>query len=278
MIEKTYLRGILLFDNMDIVGLIPAAGRATRLSPLPCSKELYPIGFRRVDEDGSLRPKTVCHYLLEKMHMAGIAKAFMVLRDGKWDIPSYFGDGTMLDMQIAYLIMRLPFGVPFTLDQAYPFVHDKIIALGFPDIMFKPDDAFGKLLNRQADTNAEVVLGLFPTDQPQKWDMVDLDGKGRISKIVIKPSKTKLRYAWVIAVWTEIFTHFMHNYLSAIQETRKHGNDGNNVSIQRELFVGEVIQAAIDHDLKIEGVLFPEGTCLDIGTSDDLVKAVCDLC
>lgn len=41
--------------------------------------------------------------------------------------------------------MRLPFGAPITLDQAYPFVHDKIIALGFPDIIFKPDDAFGKI-------------------------------------------------------------------------------------------------------------------------------------
>ena len=27
----------------DLVGLIPAAGRATRISPLPCSKELLPI-------------------------------------------------------------------------------------------------------------------------------------------------------------------------------------------------------------------------------------------
>ncbi len=33
----------------EVIGLIPAGGQAKRLSPLPCSKELYPIGFERTD-------------------------------------------------------------------------------------------------------------------------------------------------------------------------------------------------------------------------------------
>ncbi len=82
-----------------------------RITPLPCSKELYPIGFRRSGKDNGLSPKAVCHYLLEKMHLAGITKAYIVLRNGKWDIPTYFGDGKMLDMHLAYLMMDLPFGI-----------------------------------------------------------------------------------------------------------------------------------------------------------------------
>jgi hypothetical protein len=31
----------------EVVGLVPAGGLGTRTSPLPCSKELYPIGFMR---------------------------------------------------------------------------------------------------------------------------------------------------------------------------------------------------------------------------------------
>ncbi|MGH8730039.1 MAG: hypothetical protein ACREV9_18180, partial [Burkholderiales bacterium] len=57
----------------NVIGVIPAAGRALRLQPLPCSKELFPVGM----EDG--RPKVVCHYLLEKMRAAGIAKACIVI-------------------------------------------------------------------------------------------------------------------------------------------------------------------------------------------------------
>ena len=44
---------------MSLVGLIPAAGKGTRLHPLPFSKELYPIGYLEVIVDGEkkLRPK-----------------------------------------------------------------------------------------------------------------------------------------------------------------------------------------------------------------------------
>ena len=257
-----------------IIGLLPAAGQATRLAPLPFSKELYPIGFHKLDDVDGLRPKPVFHYLLEKMRLAGIAEAYIVLRNGKWDIPAYLGDGKMLDMHLAYLIMRLPFGVPYTLNQAYPFVQDAIVAFGFPDIVFQPEDAFERLLTRQANTNADIVLGVFPVDQPQKWDVVDLDDDGRIKQIVTKTQQTHSYYTWAIAVWTPVFTHFMHNYLVAIQHPKQQHHAGNSVSEQRELSVGAVIQAAIDKDLQVEGVLFPNDTCVDIGTPDDLFRVV----
>src|SRR3990170_7037019 len=188
--------------KQEVIGIIPAGGKASRIAPLPCSKELYPVGFHSVNESGELRPKVVSHYLLEKMRSANITKVFIVLRDGKWDIPAYFGDGKMLDMHIAYLMMDLPYGVPFTLDQAYPFVQDALVALGFPDIIFKRKDAYAKLLSKQAETNAAIVLGLFPAHQPQNVDMVEVDRHYRVKHILIKPDKTNLKHTWGIAVWT----------------------------------------------------------------------------
>ncbi|MGH8772647.1 MAG: hypothetical protein ACREV2_15955, partial [Burkholderiales bacterium] len=69
----------------EVVGLIPAAGRALRLKPLPCSKELYPIGFHEAEPGVPFRPKVVCHYLLEKMRAAGITQVCIILLRGKWD-------------------------------------------------------------------------------------------------------------------------------------------------------------------------------------------------
>jgi len=161
----------------EIIGLIPAAGQATRISPLPLSKELYPIGFQPIGPNDSLRPKVVCQYLLEKMKLADISNAYLILRSGKWDIPAYFGDGAMLGMNLGYLLMGLPHGVPYSLNQAYPFIQGKMIAMGFPDILFQPKDAFVKLLQRQAQSNAEVVLGLFPTQQPERVGVVDFDSR-----------------------------------------------------------------------------------------------------
>lgn len=155
-------------------------------------------------------------------------------------------------------------------------MQDAMVAFGSPDIIFQPDDAFVRLLARQAESNADIVLGLFPADQPHKMDMVDLDHGGRIRQIVIKPRQTHLRYTWITAVWTPVFTEFMHSYLAAIQHGNERDETGRKFPGHRELFVGDIIQAAINHHLRIEAVLFPDDNYLDIGTPGDLVKAVRD--
>jgi glucose-1-phosphate thymidylyltransferase len=260
--------------HSKVVGLLPAGGKAKRIAPLPCSKELFPVGFQDLRQDLGIRPKVVSHYLLEKMRLASVSKVYIVLRKGKWDIPAYFGDGKMLDMHLAYLMMDLPFGVPYTLDKAYPFVQDSTVVFGFPDIIFQPEDAFIKLLAKQAESSAEIVLGLFPAHQPHKMDMVDLQADGRIRGIQIKPVQTNLRYTWIIAVWTPLFTDFMHELIIATQRKNDQKLDGTSAEEHSEFFVGEVIQAAANNGLVIESVVFSDGAYLDIGTPDDLAKAV----
>lgn len=169
----------------------------------------------------------------------------------------------MVDMHLAYLMMNRPDGAPFTLDQAYPFLQNDNVVFGFPDILFQPTNAFELLLARQEATQAEIVLGLFPADKPHKMDMVELDRENRIRNIIIKPSQTDLLYTWIIAVWTPVFTHFMHNYLYQI--TKKP---------EQELFVGDVILAAIKEGMYAETVTFTRGSYIDIGTPEDLARAV----
>lgn len=247
----------------DTIGLIPAAGQAIRLGRLPCSKELYPIGFQ---SDPAGHPKVATHYLLERMRAAGITRAYVVLRAGKWDIPAYLGDGANFDMHLAYLLMGAPFGSPYTLDKAWPFVQRARIALGFPDILFEPIDAFVRLLAHQDATSAEVVLGLFPAECPHKCDMVEIDGQDRVRHIVIKQPSSGLRYTWMIAVWGPDFTNFMHSYLDTAIKAR--------AAAARELFVGDVIQAAIDAGLTVEAERFDTGHAIDIGTPEDLKEAL----
>lgn len=139
---------------------------------------------------------------------------------------------------------------------------------GFPDILFQPGDAFARLLNRQAETNADIVIGLFPAHQPYKMDMVDLDPDGRILQITIKPPQTHLRYTWIIAVWAGRFTHFMHE-LVAFRKMIQKEEQG-----QPELYLGDVIEAAIQERVRVENVIFDDGSYVDIGTPEDLTAAV----
>ena len=255
---------------MEVVGLIPAAGKASRLSPLPCSKELIPIGFGNMADD-SLRPKVVSHYLLDKFNLAGVSKVYFILRNGKWDIPAYYGDGTILAMNFAYLLMNLPYGVPYTINQAYPFVRDAKVLMGFPDILYGPDDAFVLADQTLFKNEADLVIGLFPVKdehQVMKSDMVQWDKTtGRIEKIVIKPQFSNLEYSWIFAVWTPGFTQFMHDYL---QIARK---DHRGSGIAKEIHLGHVVQQAITAGLRVYGHAFSNYKFIDIGTPNELDEA-----
>ena len=257
-------------QTSEMIALIPAAGRATRIRPLPCSKEIYPVGLALNRGTTGIRPKVTCHYLLEKMRMAGIKKGFIILRDGKWDIPAYCGDGTFVDMHIAYLTVRNSPGPPYTLDQAFPFVQDAHIAFGFPDILFRPDDVFVQLKNKLRLAKAEVVLGLFPAADHRMMDMVDIDSKGTVTAVYLKPHRTLLKYAWLCAVWSPYFTRFLHQYLRSLTLPEDVDASQERQYVEKELSVGHVLQAAVSHGLHMQTVLFKRGRYVDIGTPEGL--------
>jgi glucose-1-phosphate thymidylyltransferase len=249
----------------DVIGVIPAGGYAARVSPLPCSKELYPLGLRSTKDGPRSRPKVVSHYLLEKMRTAGITKAYFVLRPGKWDIPAYFGDGTMVDMHLGYLILGLPFGVPFTLDQAYPFVKESTVAFGFPDILFDSADPFGLLLERQGRSGSDVTLGLCPATCPtSQEDRVDVNAAGDVAKIHLNPPESPLEYSWVVAVWMPRFTEFLHRYI----------HDRKTAGLETEVSAGHAIDAGIKAGLRVDSTVVSNSPYLDIGTPDGLRMAL----
>lgn len=260
-----------------LVGLIPAAGQGTRIAPLPMSKELFPLGFRQVNGKAGVRPKVVGHYLLEKMRMAGVTEAFLTLRPGKWDIPEFFGDGSDLGMRLAYLTVHVPFGVPFSLNQAYPFIRDATVVFGFPDILFQPAQAYQVLLQRLGRGSADVVLGLFPTAQPEKAGVVDFDEAGRVSGIFEKSTFTHLPYMWAIAAWQPTFTEFLHQFVSEQQRQLIGDLPPRALTVlppYTELPIGDVMQKAINAGLRVEAKPFEMGQCLDIGTPENLVTAI----
>lgn len=244
-----------------VVGLVPAAGQATRIAPLPCSKELYPLGFQRIDGAAEPRPRPVCTYLLEAMRLAGAERVYVILRRGKWDIPAYLEDGHRVGLPIAYLLMRRPFGVPYTLDQAYAFLRDERVVFGFPDIVFQPADALRRLLDRQTATAADVVLGLFPRPPGSQIDAVVAGSGGRVQAIQVAAVEPAPALTWILAAWTPAFTSFLH---AAVADER---------GPAAEIPLGAIFQQALGAGLHVEGVAFADARFLDIGTPAGLVQA-----
>ncbi len=261
-------------NAQELVGIVPAAGSAKRISPLPCSKEIFPVGFYKNENIFGSRPKAAAQHLLEKMQMAGAQKAFIVIRKGKWDIPAYFTNCDFKLPPLAFISISSTSSVPFTIDQAFPFINNAVILFGFPDILSVPDDCFRRLLCAQNVSNADIVLGLYEADKPQKMDMVELDSDKRVRSIHVKPNETALSYTWIIAVWVPRFTFFMHQFLTEWAPAGEKRLPHSSNSSPKELYMGDVIQAAIDNNLSVGKVIFQDGKYIDIGTPDDLEEAV----
>lgn len=241
-----------------MIGLIPAGGMATRLGPLPCSKELLPVGAFPTPD--GLRPRPVITYLLAQWRRAGIERALVVVRPGKWDLINYLGDGRAFGPHLAYLTVHEPYGAAYTLAAAAPFLADQTVALGLPDVILSPDNVFATLVTHHTTRQPDLTLGLFPCERPHTADMVALTAEHQVTAIEIKPIHTTLRWTWMAAIWSPPITAILTDVVQADRIARQY--DENCA----ELHIGAVFQAAIARGLRVEGVTFPAGRALDIGT------------
>lgn len=246
----------------EYVALVPAAGTGSRLPNRKLSKELLPFG----SADSGTRP--VISHLLNCVGAAGIRNVIVVLRHGKWDIPGYLAGDDWRHLQFSYKITAGTSGVPETAALGIEGFESHNVVFGFPDILFEPEDAIDRLIRSLRDTSADVMLGLFPTDNPGKMDMVEVDDNGAVSRIEIKPVNTQLDLTWILAAWTPRFNSYIQKIVNGFpQRLRKIAADSDGGHL------GHVFQLALSDGIKIESESFIEGRTLDIGTPEDLALA-----
>ena len=243
----------------EVVGLIPAAGLATRLGSGDASKEILPIGWRGAGENRS--PILACENLLTALLLAGCARAIVLRRPEKQDIEETLGDGSRFGLPLEYLVVPPTRSVPETLSFALPHFGAADIALGFPDVLAEPVEGLATAVAHRQRSGADAVLALFPTDRPHKCDMVDVGPGGRVRRIEVKPARTQLSLTWLFATWGP--------RLSAVLQAMV----ANERHFERELTMSDVLLAAVAMDQRVEAVSFPDGSHLDIGTPDDLERA-----
>jgi glucose-1-phosphate thymidylyltransferase len=252
------------FAMAGLVGLLPAAGLAKRLAPMPCSKEIFPVGLleSKTGDIVEYRPKPVGLYLIERMINAGVERVFVILNKEKWDILRYFGNGSSFGVPIAYLVQESISGMPDALNQAYPWIQMDTVLFGMPDTIFEPDDSLQILLSDHRSNNADVTLGLFPTKKPERFGMVSYDQNHFMKYTVDKPLCTELKYMWGIGCWGPVFSRFMMDKLKSAP------------SSHTEIVLGDVFQAALDEGLSVRVTLFEHGEYIDIGNLDDLTHVI----
>jgi glucose-1-phosphate thymidylyltransferase len=168
-------------------GIVPAAGRGSRIQPLAFSKELLPVGSRR--DDGTERPCAVSEYLLERLILGGADKICFVISPGKSDILEYFGDHYG-SAQLAYVVQPDASGLCDAVFRAGTVIgHDEDVLVGLPDTVWFPKAAL------QALPNADLSFLLFPVERPEFFDAVVLDGD-TVREIQVKQPTPTSRWIW----------------------------------------------------------------------------------
>lgn len=237
----------------DLIGLIPAAGKGLRLG-LPYPKELYPI-----IRDNRYKP--VAQFVLENMVASGIRHVVFVINENKHQLIGYFGDGSRFGCDISYVVQEnreeesksTSPGLAHALNSAYHLTCGKTVCFGMADTIMTPRDVFRRILV-DAEQNEEVLLGLFRTDHPEKFGMVEMDALRRVSHIIDKPAHTNLNHMWGCIVWRPQFTEYLHEFIAE----------------NKSADFAQIMNAAIQTGLRFGGICL-NGTYSDLGTYDEII-------
>jgi glucose-1-phosphate thymidylyltransferase len=169
-------------------GIVPAAGRGSRIQPLGFSKELLPVGSR--SQDGTERPRAVSEYLIERMVAGGADKICFIIAPGKSDILEYYGAGYG-DVRAVYVVQPNPTGLCDALFCARPVVAaDEPVMVGLPDTIWFPEKALQEL------PDDRLSFLLFPVEQPQFFDAVVMDAECRVKEIQVKTEQAASSWIW----------------------------------------------------------------------------------
>jgi glucose-1-phosphate thymidylyltransferase len=163
-----------------IVGVIPAAGHATRLQPLVGSKEVVAVNGRPAMD-----------YLYDRMRQAGYTSLRVVTRQEKGDVVRHARD----------LGAEVVLGYPATLADSLRLGIEglapaDVVLFGFPDSVWTPLDGFVRLREALETGDAGVVLGLFQTRHPERSEVVSFRPDGTVTGIAFKPARPTSNWIW----------------------------------------------------------------------------------
>ena len=156
----------------ELIGLIPAAGGGTRISPLPSGKKLFPIGFQKlqIGKDYQSSPKVISQYLIDNMLQAGARKDFHHFGKRKADIMHYFSRYKEYGNHFSpYLIDDEVRGMPCTMDVAWPSIKENTVLFGMPDTILAPTNAMSSLVSQHRANKAGSDFRFSPPTNPKSY-------------------------------------------------------------------------------------------------------------
>jgi len=232
-------------------GIIPAAGRGTRLEPITLAipKELLIVG-----------DKAIIEYVIDSMKNVGITDITIVVGWRKHAILDYLGSGERMGVKLTYVVQEKRDGLGKAVNEGKHVIGNEPFLVVLGDNFFYPKTFLEDILNFHKEKKAIATVGISNVEDPTRHGMIKPGEENKIIDIIEKP-KSEETPSNLGCIGIYIFEPEIFN---AIDKTKPGFNN--------EYQLTDAIKILIDGGYN---VLYNEikGTHIDIGTINDLRKA-----
>ena len=232
-------------------GIIPAAGRGTRLEPITLAipKELLMVG-----------DKAIIEYVIDSMKNIGINEITIVVGWRKHAILDYLGSGERMGVKLTYVVQEERNGLAKAVYEGKHIIGDESFLVVLGDDFFYPITFLKEILAFHNNNHADATIGVHVVDDTTRHGIIKPGTKGRIDDIIEKPSKDQApSNIGVIGIYI-----FNSSIFDAIAMTKP--------GLNNEYQLTDSIKLLIENN---KAVLYKpiNGIHIDIGTISDIQNA-----